>query len=432
MSQGSLEVPVDALRHGLYVVALDRPWTETPFLFQGFRIASDDELATLREYCQRVTIDVERSDDSAVSRVRTRLAGDGAGAVAEADAAPTARDRARAFGDSAFPRRQRFRELVRVAHEARSHARHAVDAALHDVRLGQAVYLPTLRDAVGKMTRSVVGNASAALWLTTLKDRSEYLAIHCLNVCILSLAFGRHLELDEAELRSIGLGALLHDVGKARTPVEILDKPGALTREEFEIIKRHPEDGYRMISEARHVPKTVLDIIRLHHERIRGGGYPLGVKGKQIPRPVRLVSIADAYDAMTSDRSYQAARSPDAALRILYEERGERFDEGLVEQFIRCIGIFPVGSLVELDTGVLGVVVATNPNAQLQPTLLLLRTPDGKPFEKRLLVNLAATTGESGDKFGRRIVRGLDPASAGINPAEIAGTEFGLRDVSAA
>ncbi|MDX1609986.1 MAG: HD-GYP domain-containing protein [Halofilum sp. (in: g-proteobacteria)] len=427
MSQGSLEVPVDALRRGLYVVALDRPWTDTPFIFQGFRIGSEKELATLRKFCERVTVDVERSEGSAVARLRTHLAG-----AREAAQAPTARDRARAFGDSPFPRRQRFREMVRVAHEARSHARNAVDAALHDTRLGHAVYLPSLRDAVGKMTRSVVGNASAALWLTTLKDRSEYTAIHCLNVCILSLAFGRHLELEESELRTIGLGALLHDVGKARTPLEILEKPGALTKEEFEIVKRHPEDGYRMISKARHVPKTALDIIRLHHERMRGGGYPLGVRGRQIPRPVRIVAIADAYDAMTSDRSYQDARSPDTALRILYEERAERFDEGLVEQFIRCIGIYPVGSLVELDTGVLGVVVATNPNAQLQPTLLLLRTPDGKPFEKRLLVNLAASTGGAGEKFGHRIVRGLDPASAGINPAEIAGAEFGLRKVPTA
>lgn len=434
ITQGKLRLPVHNLCKGLYVVELDRPWLGTPFLFQGFRIESDEELSTLRSYCQEVFVDPVRSDAEALAEAEQGLARHAPKAeiqlpaMAQGRPSLAERDRVDAFGDTAFPEREKFRDMVRVAHEARSQARDAVHSAMDDTRLGHAVDVPALRTAVSKMTQSVIGNASAALWLTTLKNISEYTAIHCINVCVLALAFGRHLGLPVRELRSIGLGSLLHDVGKAKTPAEILDKPGALTDEEFEIIKRHPEDGYRMVSEAGHVSSQALDIIRLHHERINGGGYPLGLSGDQISRYVRIVSIVDVYDAMTTNRSYQDAKSPDMALKVLYEGRGRSFDDELVTQFIRCIGIFPVGSLVELDTGAIGLVVASSTNAHLQPTVLMLRTPDGEPYDKRLLVNLAAL-GDDERRLGRRIVRGLDAASTGIDIASVAREEFGLDEL---
>lgn len=421
MEKATVKVPVGLLRHGLYVYELDRPWIETPFLFQGFLISSDDELKMLREYCSHVTIDVTRSDDNALAEVDSET-----GNAAQDPVHLAEQDREYAFGNNPFPRRERFRELVRIAHEARAQARTTIDSALQEARLGHAADIPELRDAVARMTRSVIGNASAALWLTTLKELSEYTAIHCINVCILALTFGRHLGLSEAELRNLGIGALLHDVGKARTPVEILEKSGPLTAEEFEIIKRHPEDGYRLMSDARHMSSQILDIIRLHHERMDGSGYPFGFTAEQIPLHVRLVSIIDAYDAMTSDRIYQNAKSPDTALKIIYESRGNRYDNRLVEDFIRCIGIFPVGSVVELDTGAIAVVVAQNPNTNLQPTILFLRTPDGEPFQKRLLVNLASLGEREANRLGHRIVRGIDPNTAGIDVPEVARQEFGL------
>lgn len=197
------------------------------------------------------------------------------------------------------------------------------------------------------------------------------------------------------------------------------------TSEEFEIIKRHPEDGYVMVSEAGHVSQIALDIVRLHHERLDGGGYPLGLAGDSIPRHVRIVTIADVYDAMTSNRAYRDARSPETALKVIYEQRGLHLDESFATQFIRCIGIFPVGSVVELDTGAIGLVVASSVNAHLQPTVLLLRTPDGEAYEKRLLINLAGEDQDLG-RFGRRIARGVDPTEAGIDIAGVVSEEFGL------
>lgn len=431
------EVPVHALCKGLYVYELDRPWLETPFLFQGFRIETDEELEMLRTYCQHVFVDVVRSDANALAEIDKGVAST-VRKMNHQVLPPTRtrttlseRDRVDAFGGDAFPDKSKFREMVRVAHEARSQAREAVDSAMEDTRLGHAVDVPALRDAVSKMTQSVIGNASAALWLTALKNVSEYTAIHCINVCVLSLAFARHVGLPVRELRSIGLGALLHDVGKARTPTEILEKPGRLTDEEYEIIKRHPEDGYQMVSEAGHVSPDALSIIRLHHERLCGTGYPFGLSGADIPQCVRIVSIVDVYDAMTTKRSYQNAKSPDTALKVLYEERGTTFDDNLVTHFIRCIGIFPVGSLVELDTGAIGLVVASSAHAHLQPTILMLRTPDGAPYEKRLLVNLASLNDDDRVRHGRRIVRGVDPHSTGIDIASVVAEEFDLESMVA-
>lgn len=428
MNQKALIVPVGSLCHGLYVAELDRPWLGTPFLFQGFTIKTDEELEQLREYCDSVRIDPARSDAEALAQATKGLARSPAEASAlgiEGGRGVSERDRVEAFGNKAFPSRAKFREMVRVAHDARLEARSAVDSAMEDVRLGHAVDVPSLRDAVGKMTQAVIGNASATLWLTALKNVSEYTAIHCINVCVVALAFGRHLGLPPRELRGIGLGALLHDVGKARTPSEILEKSGPLTEEEFEIIKRHPEDGYQMVAEAGNVAPSALEIIRLHHERISGRGYPFGLPAEEIPQHVRMVSIVDCYDAMTSKRSYSSARSPDTALKVLYEERGSDFDESLVSQFIRCIGIFPVGSVVQLDSGALGLVVASSANAHLRPTILMLRTPDGEPYEKRLLINLASED-EDLAPYGRRIARGVEPESTGIDIPSIVSQEFGL------
>lgn len=428
MPEHTMEVPVDLLGHGLYVTALDRPWTETPFLFQGFRIASDDELETLRSYCRRVVIDVDLSDGDALAAARQAAERPQPQPARAPEAAKPADDEAvEALGAGRFPDTARFRELVRAAHRGRTQARQVVDTVMRDIRLGRMIDGNAAREAVREMAGVVTASASAALWLTNLKDRDEYTSIHCVNVCILALAFGHHLGLPHDELRRLGVGALLHDVGKTLTPPEILNKPGALTAEEFEIIMRHPVDGHRIVAETGHVAREALEVIHLHHERRDGGGYPLGLAGDRIPRRVLITAIADSYDAMTTDRPNREAMAPDRVLQVLYNERSGSFGEDLVQEFIRSIGIFPVGSVVELDNGALGVVVASRADARLQPTVLLLRTPDGEPYDKRLLVNLAASAGPQDPVRGaRRIRRAREPGEAGVDVAALVASEFGL------
>lgn len=433
----TVEVPVEALRLGLYVVALDRPWVETPFLFQGFAISCDGDLTTLRAYCRRVVIDVDRSDSAATAELRRDLARDSAdpGELARRRRAPARRptrrtasadDSAQAFGRDRFPDPGRFSGMVRVAHTARTRMRAVVDAVIADIRFGRMVDGAAARDAVEEMVEAVTANASAALWLTNLKDRDEYTSVHCVNVCVLALAFGRHLGLDRDALLRLGAGALLHDVGKTRTPKHILDKAGPLTVEEFEVMKRHPEDGYQIIREGGQLSREALEVIRLHHERLHGGGYPFGLGGDQIPRHVLITAISDTYDAMTSDRVYRLGMSPDRVLQSLYTEAGASFGTELVQEFIRCIGIFPVGSVVQLDSGAIGLVVASHADARLQPTILLLRTPDGEQQRKRVLVNLASAPAGTDAAWGRRIARSLEPASIDVDVGSVISAEFGL------
>lgn len=432
-------VPVDLLRWGLYVTELDRPWIETPFLFQGFRIVSDEELRTLREYCRVVVIEAERSDAAAMDALRADLAqrGEETVAVPASPAAgsaavegPGERERRKSAGvlseDRLYPDRKRFGTLVRAAFVRRRKMRRAVDDALEQVRMGRLVDLPKTRAAVESVIDVVVEDASAALWLTNLRNRHEYTAIHSVNVCVLTLALGVHLGLERGLLERLGLGALLHDVGKVRTPPDLLDKPGPLTAAEFEIVKRHAQDGHDIVAQSGTVPSEALDIIRLHHERLGGQGYPRGLTGEDIPQHVRIVGLADTYDAMTSDRAYRDARAPDKALHDLYRDAPNSFGVDLVQEFIRCLGIFPVGSAVELDNDAVGVVVGARPGGGLWPVVLMVRAPDGEPFRKRILLNLAAAAQQHGEISRRRIRRAVNPASVGIDVASIAAAEFGL------
>jgi len=427
------QVPVDLLRPGLYVIELDRPWVETPFLFQGFRIADEQDLETLRKYCRSVVIDPERCETGALEALQRAVPPGGKRAHGRARSTanlrmPSQRDRRKAAGalfrDRVHPDRDRFRVLVQAAWACRREARRAVDAAIGQVRMGRLVDTAGTREVVEGVVDVLLEDTSAALWLTNLKNRHEYTAIHSVNVCVLSLALGVHLGLERAGLVRLGFGALLHDVGKMRTPADILNKPDPLTDEEHEIVKRHAQDGYEIVSESGEVAFDSLEIIRLHHERMGGQGYPVGLKGDRIPRHVRIAGLSDTYDAMTSDRVYRQGMAPDKALHGMYRDAPTTFGVDLVQEFIRCLGIFPVGSLVQLDNDAVGIVVGTRPGGGLWPTVLMLRAPGGEPYEKRLLVNLEAAARDEGAR--RHIRRAVEPAEVDADVPGLVANEFGL------
>jgi len=422
----ALKVPVSQLQPGLYVAELDRPWTDTPFMFQGFQVTAED-IETLRSHCRFVYVDLGLSEPGAGRSARQAV---NAGVDASSDEARSRIAPGPAY-EAPFQHRREpdeghFRELVAAAEAGRCQARNEVDRVMHDIRLGRSLDTERARESVEELVHQVSADSSAALWLTNLKNRDEYTSIHCVNVCVFALTFGLHMGLERDELTRLGIGALLHDVGKTKTPPEILNKQGALTNEEFEIVKRHAEDGYQLMYESGGVPEQALEVIRCHHERVNGKGYPLRLRGEDIPLRVRISGLADTYDAMTSDRTYQNAMSADDALHKLYRNGAHFFGEGLVQEFIRCVGIFPVGSVVELDNTAVGVVVATRADARLQPTLLLVRTPDGAPYDKRVLLNLAAQARRGEHSRPRRIVRALDPHAVGLDVPAIVANEFGL------
>lgn len=355
----------------MYVARLDRPWLESPFLFQGFAIESEAELEQLRALCRYVY--VEEGGRQAAAPLR------------HAVTVPTPKAPAPAAPDT-----DAVRKALRKAVKARLSTRRYLNGVMQDVRLGRSVSTADARAVVGELVESVAANLSAALWLTNLKRKDEYTSIHSLNVCVLSVAFACHLRLPRERIETIGLGALLHDVGKMRTPQALLNKPGRLSSEEFEVLRRHPVDGFEIVSAAGGVPRQALEIIRHHHERLDGRGYPDGLRGEEIGRHVLITAIADIYDAVTSDRAYHRAISPHDGLKVLYRMADGGLGKELVEEFIRCIGIYPVGSVVRLGSGVLAQVVSSRAEERLRPVVSLLRDAGGEPILPRRVVDLAA------------------------------------------
>jgi HD-GYP domain-containing protein (c-di-GMP phosphodiesterase class II) len=220
--------------------------------------------------------------------------------------------------------------------------------------------------------------------------------------------------LEEKELQQLGLGALLHDVGKMRVPGEILNKPGKLSKEEFEVMMTHPVEGHAMLANDYDLDPASLHIVLHHHERLDGAGYPNGLVSENIPMLTRISSIVDVYDAITSDRCYHDGIAPAEGLENLFKWAKGNFDVTLLERFIKCVGIFPIGSIVRLNTQEIGMVIATDEDRRLKPIVLLIIDSKGDLFQPRRLVNLSSTAWqESGTKMAIEDV--LEPGSLGLD-----------------
>jgi len=396
----------------MYVTELDRPWLDSPFLFQGFSIESPDQLAALQECCGYVYIDEAR--DLAL----------GQGAARGSDEAPDRTDLTLP-GIKESTERSGFRLAVRRVLEYRQKLYPHLQRVMEDARLGQLMDARETRAMVQQLVEMVAVNPQAALWLTNLKDRHSHTADHCFNTAVLAVAFGSHLGMPKDVLEQVGLGALMHDVGKMRTPVAILDKPGVLTEDEFDILKKHPVDGYQMLRKQGGFPDLALEVVHLHHERVGGQGYPFGLKGEEIPLHARVVAIAEVYDDISSDRVYHDGVPAANCLNMMFHWAPRDFGEDLMQEFIRCIGIYPIGSLVELNTGALGIVMSSNPDSRLKPVVMLVRDREGRPYRRRPLLNLAAPGIQDGG-FSWRVERVVDCKDYDIDPARIAQMEARL------
>lgn len=383
-----IKIEVSQLKKGMYVCELDRPWAETSFLLQGVYINGDNEISQLQQTCEYVFIDAEKSEQSlyphlrSLSNLNQSTVSRGSSATHEAAQADL--------------EQHDFKNELKAARKLHSRTKSFIDLALEDVRLGQAVNTEAAKELVTEVTSSITRSPHAMVWLTNLKERDEYTSIHCMNVCIMSVSFGRSLGMEKAELEILGLGGLLHDLGKMRVPPEILNKPSRLTFEEFEVMKTHTVQGYNMLKEQDDLPSEVLDIVKHHHERRNGKGYPSHLDGDQINNMTRIVAIVDVYDAITSDRCYHDAISPYDALKNMYEWVNEDFDKDLVEKFIKCLGIYPVGSVVKLNLGHVGLVVSASEKSKLRPIVMLVQNSKGERFPTPKLINLAHPKWRSG------------------------------------
>lgn len=367
-----VRLPVDLLEPGMRIVKLDRPWTEVPVLFQGFTLSDQQQARILRQYCEWVLVEDQEErlnpilDRIPILKLRTTEP------LAETHTLAEEMPRAREI----WHRTQAFVETV-----------------THQIEAGNDLNFEHARPIIQACVDSIKANPSAMFWMSRIKSRDAYTAEHCLRVAIFAVAFARFLGMPDEDLEVVGLCGLLHDLGKLRVPDTILNKPGALSPEEQRLMQEHTTLGYEMLKADIRLDPIVSDVTRHHHERMDGRGYPQQLAEWQISRLARLVSIVDAFDAITSDRCYRDGLSTSEAIRILYRNRGQQFDATMVEAFIRMIGVYPPGSLVELSTGEVAIVVATHPGRKLRPRVEIVLNADKQPVSPRTVDLAAPVTG---------------------------------------
>jgi len=405
-----IKITPDYLTKGMYVVELDRPWLDSPFLFQGFVINTDELLDEVKAICDFVYIDIELSDPTLRGQLEIlRSRPEPQVIITNASPKPQNPDEAD---------HQKYIDRLRKSRVTFDKATMYISQALKDARLGTSIDTKQAKQLVSDLTDQVLNSSHALVWLTFLKSRDEYTANHCVNVCVLAISFGRCLGLDRQQLNLVGLGGLLHDLGKMKTPDAILNKPGRLTAEEFTIMKQHSELGFKLLKDEKDLSLEVLDIVLHHHERKNACGYPDELPEHKIPLLTQVVSIVDVYDAITSDRCYHDGMSPYDALNSIYKWAEKDFNIELVESFIKCLGIYPIGSLIELNNGLVGVVISASKSARLRPMIMLVLDKNKKPFKKRKILNLAYPHWHKGP-HALEISKILSPNSFNINIRQI-------------
>lgn len=406
--------PID-LQKGMYVSELDRPWLETPFLFQGFRITNSNELAQIRNLCDFVFVDTEKSTIA----VPERLAASNGEAFGK-----TGQDTARIVKPPE-PYRNNFEDEYPVARSVHLHAHEMVASLFNDARMGKSLDIEETRRVVIRMVDSILRNPDALVLLACLSRKNDALAAHAVTVCTLSISFGRYLGLDKATLVELGMGALVHDIGETKLPDKLLGDSKDLSEEDRTLLQSHTRIGMMIMKKLEGVSETVVAIARDHHERADGSGYPRQLVNSQVDMCTRIVSIVDTYDSITSGVHGRDKIGLDVALKYIYSWREGLFDALLVEKFIQCIGIYPIGSTVELRSGHFGIVISSQPDARLFPRVMLILDATGEALEPPKTMNLALFRDKGGDDNGYEVKRLVDPQAYGIDVRS-----FVLRELS--
>ncbi|WP_235015388.1 HD-GYP domain-containing protein [Oceanicoccus sp. KOV_DT_Chl] len=351
-----LKISCDRLSLGMKVVELDRPWVESPFTVHGFRITTEAEISKLKASCKYVYV--------AAKAKKTEIS-------------------AKNLKRQAYNNTQSFQQALPQAKSAHRQAKSVVKGFFKNLELGQTFETSVAKKAVKQCVDSVIANQEAMMWLGLLKDVDEYTARHSLNVGLLSIILGRAEGLSPADLEVVGLCGMLHDMGKSKIPLEILNKEGAFSEEEFDIMKTHTTLGYEILTAKSDITDEVANVAYSHHERLNGRGYPRALPAEKISYFSRIVAIADTYDAITSKRVYSPAKTSLEGLRILIGAKGSHYDPILVDRFVEAIGIYPAGSVAEMSNGEIGLILPSAIEHRNSPKVLIVRGKDKKPCDER-------------------------------------------------
>ncbi|MEM9254280.1 MAG: HD-GYP domain-containing protein [Pseudomonadota bacterium] len=386
-----VKIPAMSLKPGMFVAELDRPWLETPFALQGFVIQDTDEVLYVSDYVEHVYVDAE-------------YAGPPQHLELVVGAKKTAKERLKLSEEF---------ERTKVCFD---NATETLDKVFNSLRKGMDEDIQAVQEAINPLIEGVFRNQEAVAALLRLKECGDYRYQHGISMAVWAAILGRHIGLHKDELHKLAVGCAMCDVGMTQLPPDLLEQADNLTDQQRRIIRAHPSIGAEMVANSKDVDIEILAIIENHHERMDGSGYPRGVEGASIPLLARIAGLVDTYDAMITPRPYAPARTSHEATQELLDCKGTLFQESLVEQFVQAIGLFPTGTLVELNTEEVAIVVAQNSTRRLKPQVVLVLDEQKERLEAPKMVDLSSQqVAAEGERW---ITRELLPGSFGINSEE--------------
>ena len=391
------KIRVDQVRQGMHIHELCGPWMQHPFWRTKFILTDPEDLRRLQESgITELWIDSAKGLDVTAGESGEKVAA----AVERVLGTASVRDE--------LPKQVSLADEVKQAAKTCAKAAKAVKSMFEEIRMGKAVNSESANELVEEISSSVIRNPGALISLARLKTVDDYTYMHSVAVCALMVALARQLGAREDEVREAGMAGLLHDLGKALMPLEVLNKPGKLTDEEFTIIKSHPVEGHRLLVEGNTTREIPLDVCLHHHEKVDGGGYPHRLKGDEISRFAKMGAVCDVYDAVTSNRPYKQGWDPAESIKKMTEWSTGHFDAKIFQAFVKCIGIYPTGALVRLSSGRLGVVLDQSAKSLLTPQVKVFFSTKSQIYIPPEMVDL------SRPGCPEKIVGKEDPAKWGI------------------
>ena len=432
--QKRIKIDTANIEQGMYVAQLDCSWLTTPFLKRGFQISSDDEIQQLRKFCKFVYVDASQSK---VSEKDILKAHNDSGSIADPFSQARIRRRSQVSGNGMRGLGKLIRRIasrrptngnavsgrVPISAEApramESYIKVAavMDEVLAGVRKGYPVDINLIYQAVAPMVASVQRDPDAMAWLGFIRKCERGGHSYTVTAAIWALIMGNEMGLAGRRLANLAIGALLLDIGNTKIPQEIFMKDGPLTSKEYEIMQMHVNYGLEIVKKSSGVSVEIIEMIGCHHERLDGSGYPHGIDG-DIPVYGRIAGLIDSYDAMISERPYADHKCAYDALCELNQLAEVKFQKEVVEQFIRAIGMFPTGSLVELNTGEIAMVIEQNAAHRLRPKLLVILNAERQSLRRAKVVNLSGLPDRAGQKNALWIQGGFQAGLFDIDPQD--------------
>lgn len=397
------KISIQQLKPGMYIYDQNCGWNEHPFGSNQFKISNDKELEKIiGNGVPEVYIDTRKGldvDDAPTeAEVRAELEHEMIEMVQQSQPMTSSAT---------------LHDELEKSRKVHNEANKIVSSIMQDVRIGKQIELEQVDPVVEQMTNSILRNKDAILSLCRIKNKDDYTFLHSVSIGALLISFARALDFDRDLIRLLGIGGMLHDIGKTKVADKILNKPGKLTEEEFVIMKSHVVHSRDILTETKSIAQASIDVAAQHHERFDGSGYPLGLKKSEMSIYGQMASIVDVYDAITADRCYHKGMEPTDALRKMFEWSKFHFNPELIHTFVRTVGIYPVGTLVMLESGKVGVVIEQRESDMTRPLVRTVFDSKKNCFVTPKDIDLTKPLGQGG---GDKIVSHESPAKWKIDP----------------